>query len=102
MATRAQTARRDALLNESSVICAGALFQSRLKPLLKPEGVSADWQCRRRRLGAGNAATVQQQSLVGCRLSGGVAGLAVGETVILLTPPLPVVGVSIGMERGCQ
>ena len=28
--------------------------------------------------------------------------LAVGETVILLHPPLPLVGVSIGMERGCQ
>ena len=31
-----------------------------------------------------------------------VWGLAVGETVILLHPPLPVVGVSIRMERGCQ
>ena len=30
------------------------------------------------------------------------AGLAVGETVILLHPPLPLVGVSIWMERGCQ
>ena len=29
-------------------------------------------------------------------------GLAVGETVILLHPPLPLVGVSIGVERGCQ
>ena len=28
--------------------------------------------------------------------------LAVGETVILLHPPLPPVGVSIGMERGRQ
>ena len=28
--------------------------------------------------------------------------LAVGETVILLQPPLPLVGVSIRMERGCQ
>ena len=28
--------------------------------------------------------------------------LAVGETVILLHPPLPLVGVSIAMERGCQ
>ena len=28
--------------------------------------------------------------------------LAVGETVILLRSPLPLVGVSIGMERGCQ
>ena len=28
--------------------------------------------------------------------------LAVGETVILLHPPLPSVGVPIGMERGCQ
>ena len=28
--------------------------------------------------------------------------LAVGETVILLHPPLPLVGVSIGMERGRQ
>ena len=28
--------------------------------------------------------------------------LAVGETVILLHPPLPSVGVSIWMERGCQ
>ena len=28
--------------------------------------------------------------------------LAVGETFILLHPPLPLLGVSIGMERGCQ
>ena len=28
--------------------------------------------------------------------------IAVGETVILLHPPLPLAGVSIGMERGCQ
>ena len=28
--------------------------------------------------------------------------LAVGETVILLQPPLPLAGVSIGMSRGCQ
>ena len=28
--------------------------------------------------------------------------LAVGETVILLQPPLPLLGVSIAMERGCQ
>ena len=28
--------------------------------------------------------------------------LAVGETVILLPPPLPLVGVSMVMERGCQ
>ena len=28
--------------------------------------------------------------------------VAVGETVILLHPHLPLVGVSIGMERGCQ
>ena len=28
--------------------------------------------------------------------------LAVGETVILLHPPLTLAGVSIGMERGCQ
>ena len=28
--------------------------------------------------------------------------VAVGETVILLHPPLPLVGVSIGMEGGCQ
>ena len=27
--------------------------------------------------------------------------LAVGETVILLQPPLPSLGVSAGMERGC-
>ena len=32
----------------------------------------------------------------------GRARLAVGETVILLHPPLPLVVVSIGMERGCQ
>ena len=29
-------------------------------------------------------------------------GLAVGETAILLTPPLPSVGVSTVVERGCQ
>ena len=34
-------------------------------------------------------------------LSGGSC-LAAGETVILLHPPLSLVGVSIGMERGCQ
>ena len=28
-------------------------------------------------------------------------GIAVGETGILLHPPLPVVGVSIGMRREC-
>ena len=32
----------------------------------------------------------------------GSATVAVGETVILLHPPLPLVGVSTGMERGCQ
>ena len=32
----------------------------------------------------------------------GGAGIAVGETVILPHPPLPAVGVSIGMERGRQ
>ena len=30
------------------------------------------------------------------------AVIAVGETVILLHPPLPLVGVSIAMERECQ
>ena len=28
--------------------------------------------------------------------------VAVGETVILLHPPLPLLGFSTGMERGCQ
>ena len=28
--------------------------------------------------------------------------LVVGETVILLHPPVPLIGVSIRMERGCQ
>ena len=28
--------------------------------------------------------------------------LAVGETVVLLHPPSPLAGVSIGMERGCR
>ena len=28
--------------------------------------------------------------------------LAVGETVILLHPPLPLEGVSMWMEKGCQ
>ena len=28
--------------------------------------------------------------------------LAIDETVILLHSPLPLVGISIGMERGCQ
>ena len=32
----------------------------------------------------------------------GLAGLAIGETVILLHPPLPLVGVSIAMERDRQ
>ena len=30
------------------------------------------------------------------------AGTAVGEAVVLLHPPLPSVGVSVWMERGCQ
>ena len=30
------------------------------------------------------------------------ASVAVGETVFLLHPPLPLSGISIGMERGCQ
>ena len=30
------------------------------------------------------------------------AALAIGETVILLHPPLPLVGVSIDMARECQ
>ena len=34
--------------------------------------------------------------------SGKPAGLAIGEIVILLHPPLPLAGVSIRMERGCQ
>ena len=34
--------------------------------------------------------------------SEGLASLAVGETVILLHPPLPLVGVSIWMQRECQ
>ena len=32
----------------------------------------------------------------------GPPDLAVGETVILLHPPLPLAGASIWMERGCQ
>ena len=31
-----------------------------------------------------------------------LANLAVGETSILLNPPLPLAGVSTWMERGCQ
>ena len=34
--------------------------------------------------------------------SGAMARLAPAETVILLDPILPLVGVSIGMARGCQ
>ena len=37
-----------------------------------------------------------------CRGKSSWATLAVGETVILLISPLPSVGVSIVMERGCQ
>ena len=33
---------------------------------------------------------------------GGFGRLAVDKTVILLHPPLPLVGVSMRMERGCQ
>ena len=45
-----------------------------------------------------------QDTLAGDAQSPGTARprLAVGETVILLHPPLPLVGVSIWMERGCQ
>ena len=32
----------------------------------------------------------------------GLARLAIGEVVVLLHLPLPLAGVSIGMERGCQ
>ena len=39
--------------------------------------------------------------VLGCGSSDAVR-LAVGETVILLHPPLPQTGVSIGIERGCQ
>ena len=36
------------------------------------------------------------------RLSSASLHLAAGETVILLHTPLPLVGVSIRIERGCQ
>ena len=32
----------------------------------------------------------------------GMAAVAVGETVIVLHPPLPFAGVSIGIKRGCH
>ena len=48
-----------------------------------------------------SSATAISNSLAGVVLTAS-PGLAVGETVILLHPPLPLLGVSIGMERGCQ
>ena len=40
--------------------------------------------------------------LPGVAISGALAAVAVGETVILLHLPLPLVGVSIETMRGCQ
>ena len=46
-----------------------------------------------------NTAKFEQNSWLADELR---ATVAIGETVILLTSPLPLVGVSIVMERGCQ
>ena len=48
-----------------------------------------------------SSATAISNSLAGVVLTAS-PGLAVGETVILLHPPLPLLGVSIGMERERQ
>ena len=40
--------------------------------------------------------------LAAAEMVGARPACAVDETVILLRPPLPLVGVSIGTERGCQ
>ena len=53
---------------------------------------------RLRSLGCPPPAASPRPQLVQQRLT----HLAVGETVILLHPPLPSVGVSIAMESGCQ
>ena len=49
--------------------------------------------------GGGTLVTLPAQAILVARMP---ASLAVGETALLLHPPLPLVGVSTGMERGCQ
>ena len=45
---------------------------------------------------------VTWEELEAAELMKAQAPIAIGETVILLHPPLPLIGVSIWMERGCQ
>ena len=55
--------------------------------------------------GSNNCGTNYAGYLAGGRYpmaSDGVARMAVCETVILLHPPLPLVGISIGIKRGCH
>ena len=66
---------------------------------------------RRRRRGGGRAAAGPRRWPPACapaaatrgwRRTRGGRALAVDETVILLHPPLPLAGVSIGINRGCH
>ena len=42
-------------------------------------------------------------AFVGAAFDGGLlAAIAVGEAAFLLHPPLPLSGISTGIERGCQ
>ena len=47
-----------------------------------------------------NSATSHAPRVSSCRHTAGEGRIAVGETVILLHPPLPLVGISIVMKRG--
>ena len=49
-----------------------------------------------------NSATSHAPRVSSCRHTAGEGRIAVGETVILLHPPLPLVGISIAMERERQ
>ena len=59
-------------------------------------------QRQRRRCVRGRAATDNGLALHPAAPAAGRARIAVGETVVLPHPPLPLVDVSVVMERGCQ
>ena len=86
--------------------CAGGLLHIRRRaPNAAPDTVGAvdgvgDVRAAVQRLAGGQSA----EDLCWDRQRGGGAArnLAVSETIILLHPPLPSVGASIWMKRGCQ
>ena len=65
---------------------------------------SAGWAvvCGSASFGGGNIVLTITTLTAWSLLALGGAGVAVGETVILMHPPLPLIGVSIWMQRGCQ